>query len=71
MVDLPIELDDDLGRGIREAEKQLTDRLVIRFNLIKSGKLGRELSDEAIIRMVCAQELEESNACLLYTSRCV
>ena len=62
VVDLPVELDDDLGRGIREAEKQLTDRLVIRFNLIKSGKLGRELSDEAIIRMVCAQELEESNA---------
>ncbi len=62
VVDLPIELDDDLGRGIREAEKQLTDRLVIRFNLIKAGKLGRELSDEAIIRMVCAQELEESNA---------
>ena len=62
VVDLPVELDDDLGRGIREAEKQLTDRLIIRFNLIKSGKLGRELSDEAIIRMVCAQELEESNA---------
>jgi SNF2 family DNA or RNA helicase len=62
VVDLPVELDDDLGRGIREAEKQLTDRLIIRFQLIKSGKLGRELSDEAIIRMVCAQELEESNA---------
>ncbi len=62
VVDLPVELDDDLGRGIRDAEKQLTDRLMIRFNLIKSGKLGRELSDEAIIRMVCAQELEESNS---------
>lgn len=62
VVDLPVELDDDLGRGIREAEKQLADRLVTRFNLIKAGKLGRELSDEAIIRMVCAQELEESNA---------
>ena len=62
VVDLPVELDDDLGRGIREAEKQLTDRLISRFQLIKSGKLGRELSDEAIIRMVCAQELEESNA---------
>ncbi len=62
VVDLPVELDDDLGRGIREAEKQLADRLLARFTLIKSGKLGRELSDEAIIRMVCAQELEESNA---------
>lgn len=62
VVDLPVELDDDLGKGIREAEKQLVDRLLTRFNLIKSGKLGRELSDEALIRMVAAQELEESNA---------
>ena len=62
VVDLPVELDDELGRGIREAEKQLTDRLVARFHTIKAGKLGRELSDDAIVRMVCAQELEESNA---------
>ncbi len=62
VVDLPVELDDDLGRGIQEAERQLVDRLLTRFNLIKSGKLGRELSDESLIRMVAAQELEESNA---------
>ncbi len=62
VVDLPVELDDELGRGIREAEKQLTDRLVARFHTIKAGKLGRELGDDAIVRMVCAQELEESNA---------
>ena len=62
VVDLPVELDDELGRGIREAEKQLTDRLVARFHTIKAGKLGRELSDDAIVRMVCAQDLEESNA---------
>ncbi|XPP27802.1 MAG: DEAD/DEAH box helicase [Leucobacter sp.] len=62
VVDLPVELDDDLGRGIREAEQQLAQKLVLRFNGIKAGRLGRDLSDEAIIRMVCAQELEESNA---------
>jgi len=62
VVDLPVELDDDLGRGIRDAERQLAERLAARFRLIKSGKLGAELSDDAIIRMVCAQELEESNA---------
>lgn len=62
VVDLPVELDDDLGRSIRDAEKQLADRLLARFTLIKSGKLGRELSDESLIRMVAAQELEESNA---------
>lgn len=62
VVDLPVELDDDLGRGIREAEKQLADKLVARFTTIKTGRLGRELGDDAIIRMVCMQELEESNA---------
>ena len=62
VVDLPVELDDDLGRGIREAEQQLAQKLVLRFNGIKASRLGRDLSDEAIIRMVCAQELEESNA---------
>lgn len=61
VVDLPVELDDDLGRGIREAEKQLADKLVARYRVIKAGKLGRELGDEAVIRMVCMQELEESN----------
>lgn len=62
VVDLPVELDDDLGRGIREAERQLAEKLLARYTTIKAGRLGRELSDDAIIRMVCAQELEESNA---------
>ena len=62
VVDLPVELDDDAGRSIREAERQLAERLVARFDAIKAGRLGRELSDEAIVRMVCAQEVEESNA---------
>ena len=62
VVDLPVELDDDLGRGIRDAERKLADKLVARFTTIKNGKLGAKLSDDAIIRMVCAQELEESNA---------
>lgn len=62
VVDLPVELDDDLGRGIREAEQLLVRKLVDRFARIQAGKLGRELSDESIIRMVAAQEIEESNA---------
>lgn len=61
VVDLPVELDDDLGRGIREAEKQLAEKLVARFNVIKAGRLGRELGDDAIVRMVCMQELDDSN----------
>ena len=62
VVDLPVELDDDLGRGIRDAERKLADKLVARFTALKNGKLGAKLSDDALIRMVCAQELEESNA---------
>lgn len=62
VVDLPVELDDEYGRGIREAEAQLARKLLDRFTAVKNGKLGEKLSDDAIIRMVCAQELEESNA---------
>ena len=62
VVDLPVELDDELGRGIMEAEAKLAQKLLARFTAVKSGKLGEKLSNEAIIRMVCAQELEESNA---------
>ena len=62
VVDLPVELDDELGRGIREAEAKLARKLLDRFAAVKRGKLGEKLSDDAIIRMVCAQELEESNA---------
>ncbi|MBK0418322.1 DEAD/DEAH box helicase [Leucobacter sp. CSA1] len=62
VVDLPVELDDEVGRGIREAEQRLAKKLLDRFTATKAGKLGEKLSDEAIIRMICAQELEESNA---------
>lgn len=62
VVDLPVELDDELGRSIREAEQQLARKLLGRFLAAKNGKLGEKLGDEAIIRMVCLQELEESNA---------
>ncbi|WP_449277918.1 DEAD/DEAH box helicase [Leucobacter sp. GX24907] len=62
VVDLPVELDDEAGRGLREAEQKLARKLVERFGAVKRGKLGAKLDDEAIIRMVCAQELEESNA---------
>lgn len=62
VVDLPVELDDELGRGIREAEAKLASKLLSRFDAIKVGKLGERLGDDAIVRMVCMQELEESNS---------
>lgn len=60
VVDMPVELDDELGRGIREAEQQLANKLYERFERAINGKLGQELSTESIIRMIAAQELDES-----------
>ncbi|MEB4615703.1 DEAD/DEAH box helicase [Leucobacter sp. M11] len=62
VVDLPVELDDELGRSIREAERELARKLYERFERSSAGKLGKELSTEALIRMICAQELEESKS---------
>jgi len=62
VVDMPVELDDELGRGIREAEQQLANKLFERFDRALTGKLGQELSAESIIRMIASQELEESKS---------
>jgi SNF2 family DNA or RNA helicase len=62
VVDMPVELDDELGRGIREAEQQLANKLFERFDRAINGKLGQELSAESIIRMIASQELEESKS---------
>lgn len=62
VVDMPVELDDDFGRSIREAEQQLADKLFDRFVRARDGKLGEELSTESIIRMIAAQELDESKS---------
>ncbi len=58
IADIPVELDDDLGRSIRAAEAALTARLVDRFNRIRS--LKPDASDEDLIRVVAHAELEES-----------
>ncbi|WP_217135162.1 DEAD/DEAH box helicase [Leucobacter chinensis] len=62
IVDMPVELDEEEGKGILAAEAQLRDRLLANYDRTKSGRLGAELSDASIIRMICAQELEDSNA---------
>ena len=58
IADLPVELDDDIGRSIRAAEAALTARLIERFNRVRS--LKPELADADIIRVVAHAELEES-----------
>lgn len=68
VVDLPVELDDDLGRSIRQAEKELAARLVAKYE--RASAAGRPDSfdgdDEAhrrhLIRLVAQSELEESKS---------
>ncbi|MCA0215753.1 MAG: DEAD/DEAH box helicase [Actinobacteria bacterium] len=58
IADIPVELDDDLGRSIRAAEAALTARLVDRFKRVRS--LKPDATDDELIRVVAHAELEES-----------
>ena len=68
IADMPVELDDDLGRGIRQAEQELGRRLLSRYRaLLKSAPetAGDRTDDERhpeLMRMVARAELEESKA---------
>jgi hypothetical protein len=58
IADIPVELDDDLGRSIRAAEAALTARLVDRFARVRAIKPDASIAD--LIRVVAHAELEES-----------
>jgi superfamily II DNA or RNA helicase len=66
VADIPVELDDDLGRSIREAEAALTARLVDRYRrrvaLRKSDEEFTEYDMTRLIRAVAHEELEESKS---------
>ncbi|SEA94941.1 DEAD/DEAH box helicase [Leifsonia sp. 21MFCrub1.1] len=68
VVDLPVELDDELGRSIRQAEKELAARLVTRYQRAAAAgrPAGFEGDDDAhrkhLIRLVAQSELEESKS---------
>jgi SNF2 family DNA or RNA helicase len=70
VADIPVELDDDLGRSIREAEAALTARLVDRYRrrLILRYPDGIDEGDistterGSLVRAVAHEELEESKA---------
>lgn len=68
VVDLPVELDDDLGRSIREAERELGARLVTRYRrLIAARAASRgdevdDLPDDDLMRLVARQELEDTKS---------
>jgi hypothetical protein len=61
IADLPVELDDDLGRSIRESERALSARLLERYRrAVSLSKTEHDRSD--LVRMVAHAELEESKA---------
>ncbi|GAA3759339.1 hypothetical protein GCM10022240_09930 [Microbacterium kribbense] len=66
IADLPVELDDEYGRSIRQAERELGQRLADRYRRIIQARGDRGLApgevDDDIIRMVAQNELDESKA---------
>jgi SNF2 family DNA or RNA helicase len=67
IADLPVELDDDLGRSIRQAERELGYRLRDRFLALVSARglsLGQLDEDQfdGFVRAVAHAELEESKS---------
>ena len=59
VVDLPVELDDEMGASIRAAEAELAKRLLDRYNRMALGGSFRG-STADLIRTVAVAELEES-----------
>jgi superfamily II DNA or RNA helicase len=66
VADLPVELDDEYGRSIRQAERELGDRLAAKYRRIVDARGDRGLAigelDEDIVRLVSQHELDESKS---------
>jgi hypothetical protein len=66
IADLPVELDDEFGRSIRQAERELGERLAARYRRIIEARGDRGLApgevDDDIVRLVAQNELDESKA---------
>ena len=66
IADLPVELDDEFGRSIRQAERELGERLAAKYRRIIESRGDRGLApgeiDDDIVRLVAHNELEESKA---------
>jgi hypothetical protein len=65
IADLPVELDDEFGRSIRAAERELGERLAAKYRRIIEARGDKVLYgevDEDIVRLVAHGELEESKA---------
>ena len=67
IADLPVELDDEFGRSIRAAERELGERLAARYRRIIEARGARGAVapgevDADIVRLVAQNELDESKA---------
>jgi hypothetical protein len=63
IADLPVELDDRVGRSIRAAERDLADRMVARYETAlanRSGDAGGGSIDHDLVRRVARSELKEA-----------
>jgi SNF2 family DNA or RNA helicase len=60
IADIPVELDGEAGRSIRDAELALVARLLERFRRLAASRPDSDPAD--LIRLVAAAELEESRA---------
>ncbi|MFT4214319.1 MAG: DEAD/DEAH box helicase [Microbacterium sp.] len=65
IADLPVELDDEFGRSIRAAERELGQRLAAKYRRIIEARGDRVRIgeyDDDIVRLVAHGELEEAKA---------
>jgi len=68
IADLPVQLDDEFGRSIRAAERELGERLALRYRRIveareaRTGEKWHGEPDPDIVRLVAQTELDESKA---------
>ncbi|WP_218618840.1 hypothetical protein, partial [Pseudomonas aeruginosa] len=58
IADIPVELDGEAGRSIREAERALIARLLERYRRLRAARPDADTAD--LIRLIAAAELEES-----------
>lgn len=64
VADLPVELDDEAGRSIRDAERELARRMVKRYEIaLETRTSGRVVEgiDHGLVRQVAVWEREDDN----------
>lgn len=61
VADIPVELDDEAGRSIRDAEQALVQRLLSRYDRVVAARgSATPTIDSDLVRLVCHSEIEES-----------